>query len=82
MEHTIHSKIKDSNLIKQTPRRILFHLQKEVDKIIAEMRQQGVIEESCNPWVPNFGKKKDDLNRFCVGYRKLNDIIINDSANR
>jgi len=65
MEHTIHSKIKDSNLIKQTPRRILFHLQKKVDKIIAEMRQRGIIEESYNPQVPNFGQKKDGSNRFC-----------------
>jgi len=40
MEYTIHNKIKDSNLIKQTPRHILFYLQ-EIGKIIAEMRQQG-----------------------------------------
>jgi len=42
VEHTI--KIKDSNPIKQTSRRIPFHffLWKEVNKIIEEMRQQGV----------------------------------------
>jgi len=42
-------KIEDSNPIKQAPRRIPFHLQKEVDKIIEEMRQQEVIEESYSP---------------------------------
>jgi len=53
VEHII--RIEDSNLIKQALRRIPFHLRKKVDKIIEEMRQQGVIEESCNPWVSPCG---------------------------
>jgi len=75
VEHTI--KIKDSNPIKQTLRCILFHLRKEFDKIIEKMRQQGVIEESCNSWVSFVVliKKKDGSIRFCVNYRKLNVFI-------
>jgi len=69
VEHTI--KIKDSNPIKQTRRRISFHFpQKEVDEIIEEIRQQGVIEESCSSWVScSFDQKEG---RFCVDFRKLN----------
>jgi len=40
VEHII--KIEDSNPIKQAPHRISFHLRKKVDKIIEEMKQQGV----------------------------------------
>jgi len=41
VEHRIE--IESSGPIKQAPRRIPFHLRKDVD--IEEMRQQGVIEE-------------------------------------
>jgi len=47
-EHRIE--IGNSGPIKQAPRRIPFHLRKDVDMVIEEMRQQGVIEESCSPW--------------------------------
>jgi len=48
VEHNIE--IENSNPIKQTLRRIPFHLRREVNKVIEEMRHQGVIEELCNPW--------------------------------
>jgi len=48
VEHNIE--IKNFNTMKQTPRRIPFYLQREVDKVIEEMRHQGVIEESFSPW--------------------------------
>jgi len=47
-EHKIE--IESSGPIKQAPRRIPFHLRKDVDMVIEEMRQQGVIEESCSPF--------------------------------
>jgi len=66
VEHNIE--IEDSNSIKQAFRRISFHLWKEVDMVIEEMRQQGVIEESCSSWISPamLVKKKDDsiLYRF------------------
>jgi len=42
-EHVIN--IKDSSPIKQIPRRILIQLRGEVDKILEEMKDQGVIKE-------------------------------------
>lgn len=79
MEHVIN--VKDSSLIKQIPRRIPIHLRKEVDKIIEEMKEQGVIEESQSPWVSPavLVRKKDGALRFCVDYRKLNAITKKDS---
>jgi len=76
VEHVIN--IRDSLLIKQASRRISIHLRKEVDKIIEDMKEQGVIKESCSPWVSPavLVKKKDGSIRFCVDYLKLNDVMI------
>jgi len=79
VEHSIE--IEGSGPIKQAPRRIPFHLRKEVDNLIEEMRQQGVIEESCSPWISPavLVRKKDGSVRFCVDFRKLNAITKKDS---
>jgi hypothetical protein len=49
IEHVIN--VKDSSPIKQVPRRIPIHMREEVDKLIVDMRNQGVIEESQSPWI-------------------------------
>jgi len=79
VEHRIE--IENSGPIKQVPRRIPFHLQKDIDKEIEEMKRQGVIEESNSPWVSPavIVKKKDGSIRFCVDFRKLNAITKKDS---
>ncbi|KMQ88146.1 integrase core domain protein [Lasius niger] len=78
-EHVIN--VKDSLPIKQVPRRIPIHMRKEVDKILEDMRVQGVIEESQSTWISPavMVRKKDGTFRFCVDYRKLNDVTIKDS---
>jgi len=43
--------LQDSSPIKQVPRRIPIHMREEVNKIIKDMRDQGVIEESKSPWM-------------------------------
>jgi len=53
-------KIKDSSSIKQVPRRILLQMTEEVNKIIKEMKDQSVIEESTSPWISVILVKKMD----------------------
>ena len=78
-EHAIN--LNDSTPIKQVPRRIPLHLRDEVNRIIEDMKMQGVIKESKSPWVSPavIAKKKDGTLRFCVDYRKLNAVTVKDS---
>ena len=64
--------------IKQVPRRIPAHMQKEVNTHIDDMLQRNVIEPSCSPWASNIVcvKKKDGTTRICVDYRKLNYVTL------
>jgi len=79
LEHVIN--LKDSNPIKQVPRRIPLRMREEVDNIVEDMKRQGIIEESQSPWVSPavMVRKKDGTVRFCVDYRKLNAVTIKDS---
>lgn len=79
VRHAIN--LKDSSPIKQVPRRVPFQMRDEVNKIIEEMKEQGVIEESQSPWVSPavLVRKKDGTIRFCVDFRKLNDVTKKDS---
>jgi dsDNA-binding SOS-regulon protein len=79
VEHKIE--FMDCKPIKQVPRRVPFHFREEVNKIIEDMKYEGVIEESQSPWVSPavMVKKKDGSIRFCVDYRKLNAVTVKDS---
>lgn len=67
--------------IKQNTRKVPMHVEAEVNKLLEEMKEKGVIEESQSPWVSPvlLVKKKDGSIRFCVDYRKLNDVTVKDS---
>lgn len=67
--------------IKQPPRRVPFAKQKDVDDMLLNMQEQGVIEPSTSPWTSPvvLVKKKDGTTRFCVDYRRLNDITKKDN---
>jgi len=79
IEHAIN--VNNSSPIKQVPRRVPLLMRGEVEKILEEMKQQGVIEESCSPWISPavLVKKKDGTIRFCVDFRKLNAVTEKDS---
>lgn len=53
------------------------HMDKEVDKLLEE----GIIERSASPWSSPvvLVKKKDQSYRFCVDYRKLNQVSERDA---
>jgi len=56
-------------------------MRKEINKIIKDMKKQGVIEESKSPWMSPavLVKKKDGTIRFCINFQKLNAVTKKDS---
>ena len=67
--------------IKQRPRRLPHAYRDEADQQIQEMLANGIITPSVSPWsspIVLVRKKNGDLS-FCVDYRKLNQITVNDS---
>ena len=79
VKHEIHTA--DARPIKQPPRSVPLAKRDEVQKLISEMEKSGVIEPSSSPWCSPvvLVKKKDGSTRFCVDYRKLNDVTKKDS---
>ena len=78
--HTIPTK-SDAAPVKQRPRRLGAEKEKEVDKQIEELQQQGLIEPSHSAWSSPvvMVKKRDGSWRFCIDYRKLNELTIKDA---
>ncbi|GFS76855.1 retrovirus-related Pol polyprotein from transposon 412 [Trichonephila clavipes] len=67
--------------INQHLRRLPFAKQEEVQKLIKDMKNNDVIEPSSSPGhLPiALARKKDGSTRFCVDYRRLNDVTKKDS---
>ena len=78
-EHTISTG--DSRPIKVPPRRLPIGKRQEAEKIISDMSEQGLIEESHSPWSSPLVlvRKKDGTLRCCVDYRLLNNVTTKDS---
>ena len=66
----------DQGPIRQPVRRMPFALRSEVDQMVGDMLDQGVIEPSSSPWASPMVLvwKKDGGMRFCVDYRRLNHV--------
>ena len=62
--------------IKQQPRRLQHSKLEIAQNALKEVHEQGFIEPSISPWFAPIilVKKKDKNQRFCVDYRKLNEV--------
>ncbi|XP_055854500.1 uncharacterized protein LOC129918155 [Episyrphus balteatus] len=71
----------DARPIRQPARRLPLAKQGEVEEMISTMKKDGLIENSKSPWASPvvLVKKKDGSTRFCVDYRRLNDVTKKDS---
>nr|VZI32539.1 unnamed protein product [Spirometra erinaceieuropaei] len=63
------------------PRRIPFHFREELDKMVENMLQQGIIQPFSSPCAApvTLVKKKDNSLRLCVDYRRLNAVTVRDA---
>ena len=70
----------DAVPLKQPPRRLPIAKREEADRAVEEMEKQ-IIEPSSSPWSSPvvLVRKKDGTTRFCVDYRRLNDVTRKDS---
>lgn len=77
--HTIDTA--DATPVKQRPRRMAPTDRATVDEKINAMLDMGVIQPSESPWASPIVlvRKKDGGLRFCVDYRRLNDLTTKDA---
>ena len=78
-QHEIH--LTSSDPVHQKPYPLPFALRQTINKEIDFMLDLGVIEPSNSPYSSPIVivEKKDDSNRFCVDFRRLNKITVFDS---
>ena len=79
VQHTIDTG--NATPIKLRPYRTSPMQREEIDKQVDEMLAQNIIQPSVSPWAAPvvLVKKKDGSTRFCVDFRKLNDVTKKDS---
>ena len=72
---------RDSTPIKQRPYRLPFSQRQMVEDHINELLKAGVIQPSQSPWASPIVivDKKDGGKRYCVDYRKLNQVTVKNS---
>nr|CAB3263343.1 uncharacterized protein LOC108950853 [Phallusia mammillata] len=66
----------DAPPVRQPPRHMAQTHKQQVENIIGEMREQGLIRPSTSPWSSSIVlvKKKSGELRFCVDYRQVNEV--------
>ena len=70
-----------SSPVKRNPRRLPLGKRQEADSAVEKTHEQGIIDKSTSPWCSPvvLVRKKDGTTRFCVDYRRLNDVTQKDS---
>lgn len=71
----------DAKPIKSRPYRVPFHQREVIDKEVDKMLEDGIIQPSFSPWSSPvvLVTKSDGTTRFCVDYRKLNNVTVKDA---
>lgn len=79
VQHTINTG--PANPIRQCPRRLPFGKREVEKQKLEKMLKRNVIELSSSAWSSPIVlvTKKDGSTRFCVDYRKLNDVTVKDA---
>ena len=79
VEHEIHTGANPP--IRQRVRRVPFAQHDIIEQELDKMLDAGVIEPSTSPWASPvvLVTKKDGSTRFCVDFRRLNNITVKDS---
>ena len=75
--HTIDTG--DARPIRQPPRRLPFHQRHEVRKLVDDMLKMDVIEPGQRASPVVLVRKRDGTTRFCVEFRKLNEVTHKDA---
>lgn len=79
----VYHKIDTGNAkpVKQAPRRLPLTRKEVAEQEVKRMLKAGVITPSKSPWASPIVlvKKADSSVRFCIDYRKLNELTIKDS---
>ncbi|CAB3986622.1 Transposon Ty3-G Gag-Pol poly [Paramuricea clavata] len=77
-EHKIETG--DAVPVKQLPRRLPNSLRTVVEDQVEEMLENNIIKPSNSPWSSPIVlvRKKDGTWRFCIDFRKLNDVTVAD----
>ena len=79
-DHCIHL-IKGADPVKVRPYRYPHSQKEEIEKMVSDMLQEGIIVPSTSPFSSPIVlvKKKDGTWRFCTNYRALNAITVKDN---
>lgn len=67
--------------VKQHPYRYPYLQMMEIERLVTEMINAGIIQPCNSPWSSPMllVKRKDGTLRFCIDYRKLNSLTVKDS---
>lgn len=69
-------RLKENKIFTATPQRLSVFESKELDKIVEDLLEQGIIRESESPYTSRvvLTRKKNNSYRMCVNYKPLNKI--------
>lgn len=80
MKHSFGVKLKEDKVYHASPQRLSVFERRELDKMISELLESGVIRESSSPYSSKvvLTKKKNGSYRLCVNFRALNKLVERD----